>query len=159
MNRFDTYNQTIKQIKDCIFMYLIMAVIGNVYTGLGLFVISNENFSIYCIAHGAYWNLVAVTLLPCDLLTYHGLLNWNRWFLIPSLAHRWIFAFWTVFLITWNIYADFDYIRDWNFFECIRVLQISIATIIFWYFWPVSLKNLSRQFGEMKSNSKPTIYD
>ena len=104
MNRFDTYNQTIKQIKDCIFTYLIIAVIGNVYTGLGLFVISNENFSIYCIAHGAYWNLVAVTLLPCDLLTYHGLLNWNRWFLIPSLGHRWIFAIWTVFLISWNIY-------------------------------------------------------
>lgn len=159
MNRFDNYNNTIKQIQNCIYLYMIMAVIGNVCTGLGLFFLSKENFSVYFIFHGYVWNLVAVTSLPWDLLTYHGLQKWNRYFLIPSLLHRCFFYLFFAGIICYDIYKEFDCICESDFLECLRVLQFSIATLIFWYFWPVSLKNLSRQFAEMKSNSKPTIYE
>ena len=95
MNRFDNYNNIIKQIQNCIYLYMIMAVIGNVCTGLGLFFLSKENFSVYFTFYGYLVNLVAVTSLPWDLWPIMDFKNGTDIFWFQAYC---IVAFFTFFL-------------------------------------------------------------
>ena len=94
MKKFQLYKNTLKWTKDCILIYMILALLGSFLTGLGLLLAGlgvwfiPKTLAVNFIVYGHYWNLVAILALPCDLLIYYGLQKWKRYFVIPGLAIR-----------------------------------------------------------------------
>ena len=94
MKKFQLYKNTLKWTKDCILIYMILALLGSFLTGLGWLLAGlgvwfiPKTLAVNFIVYGHYWNLVAILALPCDLLIYYGLQKWKRYFVIPGLAIR-----------------------------------------------------------------------